>query len=158
MERHGRHLERDAREHEHQAKEQAERTIATDVAEGRLDLEALELTPATDGDALRYANAAAAGPPVPALGTVLILIAIGMTTWRQVRSLWLLLGSVTMLVTAAAGMSVLWLGNFGELVLYASIVATMFQVAAAESRSAADGANDRLESGSAVAQSMTVRS
>ena len=119
---------------------------------------ALELTPATDGDALRYANAAAAGPPVPALGTVLILIAIGMTTWRQVRSLWLLLGSVTMLVTAAAGMSVLWLDNFGELVLYASIVATMFQVAAAESRSAAEGANDRLESGRAAAQSMTVRS
>ena len=62
------------------------------------------------------------------------------------------------MVTAAAGTSVLWLGNFGELVLYASIVATMFQVAAAESRSAADGANDRLESGRAAAQSMTVRS
>jgi hypothetical protein len=34
----------------------------------------------------------------------------------------------------------------------------MFQVAAAESRSAADGAHDRLESGRAAAQSMTVRS
>ena len=89
---------------------------------------------------------------------MLILIAIGMTAWRQVRSLWLLLGSVTMLFTAAAGTSILWLGNFGELVLYASIVATMFQVAAAESRSAAEGANDRPESGRAAAQSMTVRS
>ena len=89
---------------------------------------------------------------------MLILIAIGMTAWRQVRSFWLLLGSVTMLVTAAAGTSVLWLGNFGELVLYASIVATMYQVAAAESRSAADGSNNRLEWGRAAAQSMTVRS
>lgn len=90
---------------------------------------ALELTPTTDGDAMRYANAAVAGPPLPALGTVLLLIATGVCLWRSAGSPWLCLGSLVMLVTAAAGTSIFWLGNFGELVLYASIVATMYQVA-----------------------------
>jgi hypothetical protein len=92
---------------------------------------ALELTPTTDGDALRYSNAAVAGPPLPALGTVLLLIAAGVHLWRSAESPWLCLGSLVMLGTAAAGTSVFWLGNFGELVLYASIVATMSQVAEA---------------------------
>ncbi|MFE0751861.1 hypothetical protein [Gordonia sp. NPDC058843] len=118
---------------------------------------ALELAPATNGDALRYANAAAAGPPIPALGTVLMLVAIGVSAWRQVRSFWLTVGSVTMLVTAAAGMSVLWLGNFGELVLYASIVATMYQVAANQDRPAAsDGADTRTATKSSPAQQLPV--
>ncbi|MCG7633015.1 hypothetical protein MHN80_11895 [Gordonia McavH-238-E] len=117
---------------------------------------ALDLTPETDGDALRYANAAAAGPPIPALGTVLLLIAIGVSAWRQARSCWLLIGSVTMLVTAAAGMSVLWLGNFGELVLYASIVAGMFQVATTVRRSAVDDDNEQPVSADATAQEVTV--
>lgn len=131
--------------------------VTTLVVVGIVELfVALELTPATDGDALRYANAAAAGPPIPALGTVLLLIAIGVSAWRQTGSFWLLAGSVTMLVTAAAGMSVLWLGNVGELVLYASIVATMFQMAAIESRSAVGDPDESPESENSAAQRMTV--
>ncbi|MDI1463059.1 hypothetical protein QEZ54_18950 [Catellatospora sp. KI3] len=95
---------------------------ATDIV--RLDLE-----PAAYADTLRYTNTAAAGPPVPAIVTMLALIVIGALLWRQARTVWLLLGAVAMFVAAGAGFRHFWLGNLGELALQATIVATLVAAA-----------------------------
>jgi hypothetical protein len=74
------------------------------------------------GGTVRYANAAA-GPPIPAILTVLVMIGVGAMLWRREGLPWLCLGSLAMF--AAAGSGVFWLGNAGELVLIGSILLTV---------------------------------
>lgn len=87
-----------------------------------IDIVTLELVPQTEHGVLRYVNDAAAGPPIPAIVTILILIACGVVLFRRTRIVWLLLGAVVMFVAAGAG--VLWLGNFGEAVLLTGFLLT----------------------------------
>ncbi|MEV4416540.1 hypothetical protein [Catellatospora sp. NPDC049609] len=94
------------------------------------DVVALRLAPETYADTLRYVNDAAEGPPVPAIVTILVLIGIGAALWRRAGVPWLCLGSVAMFVAAAAGFAHFWIGNTGELLLQAGIVATLAAVAA----------------------------
>ncbi|MBI1685582.1 hypothetical protein [Caulobacter hibisci] len=70
---------------------------------------------------LRYAHAAA-GPPIPAIATVLVLIGVGVLLWKREGVPWLCLGAVAMF--ASAGSGVFWLGNAGELILIVSILLT----------------------------------
>ncbi|GHJ47995.1 hypothetical protein Cs7R123_53370 [Catellatospora sp. TT07R-123] len=89
------------------------------------DIVRLALAPATYADTLRYTNTATAGPPVPAIATIVALIAVGVLLWRRAATAWLLLGAVAMFVAAAAGFRHFWLGNLGELALQATVVATL---------------------------------
>lgn len=92
------------------------------------DIVRLDLKPEDTGDALRYVNEGASGPPVAAVVTVLALIVLGGMAWRYGYFKWLLVGALIMLVAAAAGTAVVWLGNLGELALMISLLATMAKV------------------------------
>ncbi|GAB4059348.1 hypothetical protein GCM10028775_70400 [Catellatospora paridis] len=93
------------------------------------DIVALRLEPREYADTLRYVNAAAAGPPIPAIITMLLLVAIGILTWRTARRPWLCLGAIAMFAAAAAGAAHFWLGNVGELGLQSAVVATLIHAA-----------------------------
>lgn len=92
------------------------------------DIVRLDLKPEDTGDALRYVNEGASGPPVAAVVTVLALIVLGGMAWRYGYFKWLLVGAVIMLVAAAAGTAVVWVGNLGELALMISLLAAMAKV------------------------------
>ncbi|WP_106399936.1 hypothetical protein [Actinocorallia populi] len=96
--------------------------IAIGVFEDVLEL---ELAPETHEDLLRYTNEGTAGPPIPAIVTILVLLALGVAIWRTAGSPWLCLGSIAMFAAAALGGSRPWLGNLGELALQVSVVATL---------------------------------
>lgn len=88
-----------------------------------------DLQPESAGDAVRYVNVAAHGPPVPAIATVLAVIGLGGAAWRVAGERWLCLGALVMMIAAGAGASTLWVGNLGELVLFAALVVTMHRAA-----------------------------
>lgn len=95
------------------------------------DVVRLRLAPERYADTLRYVNDAAAGPPVPAVVAILVLIAVGVVLWRRDGWPWLSAGAVAMFAAAAAGFAVPWLGNLGELVLLTTVVLTVRHAAAA---------------------------
>ncbi|GAA0946868.1 hypothetical protein [Actinocorallia libanotica] len=97
------------------------------------DVVELELAPAKYADLVRYTNEGAAGPPIPAIVTILVLLALGVAIWRTAGSPWLCLGAVAMFAAAALGGSRPWLGNLGELALQAAVVATLVAAARAVS-------------------------
>ncbi|MEV6300557.1 hypothetical protein AB0M02_14215 [Actinoplanes sp. NPDC051861] len=92
------------------------------------DIVTLDLEPTRYADTLRYTNAAANGPPIPAVVTILVLIGLGAVLLFRVRWPWLLAGSATMFAAAAAGAVAFWIGNIGELVLIGSVVLTAYWV------------------------------
>ncbi|GAB2821018.1 hypothetical protein GCM10022221_18710 [Actinocorallia aurea] len=85
----------------------------------------LHLKPETYADALRYVHAEPSGPPMAAIATIVVLIAIGVVVWRKAGFPWLLVGAVTMFVAAGVGFAHFWISNLGELALQAGIVATL---------------------------------
>lgn len=89
------------------------------------DIVRLRLVPERYADTLRYVNDNAAGPPVPAVVAILVLLAAGAVLWRRDGWPWLFAGAVAMFAAAAGGFAVPWLGNLGELVLLATIVLTV---------------------------------
>ncbi|MDY6808508.1 MAG: hypothetical protein SW127_05765 [Actinomycetota bacterium] len=99
--------------------------IAIGVVE---DVVRLDLQPEDAGDALRYVNAGADGPPLPAIITVLALLVLGTMAFRYAGFPWLFLGALVMLIAAPIGSVVLLVGNLGELVLMLSVLVTMAAV------------------------------
>ncbi|MEU0556864.1 hypothetical protein [Dactylosporangium sp. NPDC006015] len=91
------------------------------------DVVRLRLVPERYADTLRYVNDNAAGPPVPAVVAILVLIGVGVVLWRRDGWPWLFAGAVAMFAAAAAGFAVPWLGNLGELVLLAAVVSSLRQ-------------------------------
>ncbi|MEV0563613.1 hypothetical protein [Dactylosporangium sp. NPDC050588] len=89
------------------------------------DVVRLRLVPERHADTLRYVNDNAAGPPVPAVVVILVLIGIGVVLWRRDGWPWLFAGAVAMFAAAAAGFAVPWLGNLGELVLLTTVVLSL---------------------------------
>ncbi|GIH02416.1 hypothetical protein Rhe02_04830 [Rhizocola hellebori] len=87
----------------------------------------LRLEPQREHGTLRYINAAAEGPPVAAIVTIIVLIVFGVLVWRRHRSPWLLTGAVAMFVAAAAGAQMVWLQNVGELALLTGLLVTLWQ-------------------------------
>ncbi len=79
----------------------------------------LDLVPVAFGDTLRYTRGAPGGPPVGALGTLAVVLALAPFTSR-----WILLAGLLLLVLAAAPMSKVGPlpGNVGELLLAAALV------------------------------------
>ena len=87
------------------------------IALGALvDIARLDLEVAFDGDAIRYANGASVGPPVPAIVTVIMLIACGIGIARKTGWYWLLAASIFMFVASAAGATIGLITNLDELV------------------------------------------
>ena len=97
------------------------------------DVLKLELAPEKYEDLVRYTNEGAGGPPIPAIVTILVLLVLGGAIWRTAGSPWLFAGSIAMFAAAAFSGSHPWLGNLGELVLQASLVATLAAAARAGS-------------------------
>jgi hypothetical protein len=97
----------------------------------RLDIVTLDLQPTRYADTLRYTDAAAHGPPIPAVVTIVVLIGIGVALLLRARRPWLLAGSAAMFAAAAAGAVAFWIGNVGELLLILSIWWTAAQTAPA---------------------------
>ncbi|MEV0898468.1 hypothetical protein [Actinoplanes sp. NPDC049802] len=96
-------------------------TIALIAVGIRIDIVALDLEPTRYAGTLRYTNAAAHGPPIPAVATIVILIAIGAALLAYSRRPWLLTGAIAMFAAAAAAVTAFWIGNVGELLLILGI-------------------------------------
>ncbi|MEU8240217.1 hypothetical protein AB0C07_18380 [Actinoplanes missouriensis] len=96
-------------------------TLLLIAAGARADIVTLDLQPTRYADTLRYTNAAANGPPIPAIIAILVMIAIGVALLVRARWPWLLAGGLVMFAAAGAGAAVLWLSNLGELVLILTV-------------------------------------
>ncbi len=88
------------------------------------DIIQLELEATLENGVLRYTNAAAAGPPIPAIVAILMLIICGIGIFINRRWPWLLIGSIVMFITSAGGAAFGVLTNLGELSLALSLLAT----------------------------------
>jgi hypothetical protein len=80
----------------------------------RLDLQARVVA-----DTLRYVNEGGIkGPPIPAVLSILFLIAAGISLWRKTGWQWLTWGAVVMFIAAGMGMGDLfYIGSLGEAAL-----------------------------------------
>ena len=86
----------------------------------------LQLAPFTIDGVLRYRPLEAVGPPLPAIGTTLALIAAGVGLWRVRGWFWLLVASVVMFVGSAAAANLLVVGSGFEVLFLSGIVATEY--------------------------------
>ena len=90
-----------------------------------LDVIRLKLETAFDNGTIRYANANAEGPPIPAIITIIVLIVCGVAVFLRHRwASWLLIGSILMFLTSAAGSALGFVTNIGEIALTAGMVLT----------------------------------
>lgn len=87
------------------------------------DVVRLDLQPQTEAGVVSYGNAGA-GMPVPAIVTIVALIAIGIFLWRRSNWSWLLVGAAVMLVASGLGSVSALLTNVGELTLAIALIAT----------------------------------
>ncbi|SDT59473.1 hypothetical protein [Actinoplanes derwentensis] len=90
----------------------------------RQDIINLNLQPTPYADTLRYTNTATHGAPIPAVVTIVVLIALGAVLLARTRSPWLLAGSSAMFAAAALSVFAFWLGNVGELLLLLGLYLT----------------------------------
>lgn len=87
------------------------------------DMINLTLAPKTLGDSLRYTNAAAHGPPIPAILVNVFFLFIGGWLWYKTKSALFFLGSLFMFLIAPLTPKLPLLGNFGEVgISFAMIV------------------------------------
>jgi hypothetical protein len=99
-------------------------TLALILLGSYTDMLRLQLEPALEGGVIRYKNAAAFGPPLPAIITIVILIGFGIAIVRRTRWPWLLLAAVFMFIASAGSPALSILTNIGEVVLAAGLVFT----------------------------------
>ena len=83
----------------------------------------MELRFEWNGGVLSY-GAAASSAPVPAIATILALVAVGAVLWTSGGWPWLAIGSGVMFVASGLGGLSPLLTNVGELALAAALVAT----------------------------------
>ena len=83
----------------------------------------LDLRAEWEGGVLSY-GAADPSAPVPAIATILALLAVGVALWRTCSWPWLAVGAGVMFVASGLGGVAPLLTNVGELALAASLVAT----------------------------------
>jgi hypothetical protein len=96
--------------------------LALIVLGAREDILHLTFAPKTLGDSLRYANAAAKGPPMPAILVNVFFLLIGGWLWRKTKSAAFFLGSLFMFIIAPLTPKLPLLGNFGELGISFAII------------------------------------
>jgi hypothetical protein len=91
----------------------------------------LTLAPEMAGGVTRYINTfdLVKGPPIPALGTIIVVLILGVVLWRNKKFPWLFVASLVEFAAAGAtGLPLLQ--NLGEIAFAAGVVAT--QVFAAQ--------------------------
>ncbi|MEV6278838.1 hypothetical protein [Nocardia sp. NPDC051832] len=87
------------------------------------DLIELHLIPREFADTLRYAPETPSGPPIPALAVSVVLLIAGILLWRRQSWPWLALATAVLFVASGAAFAVPPLGNVGEAVMFAALVA-----------------------------------
>lgn len=92
------------------------------------DMINLSLVRAQEWDTLRYVNANSAGPPIPSIVTVIVMIVVGGFVWRRHKWAVLFIGAVLMFILAGAGASILWLSNIGEVLFAGAILWTDYKL------------------------------
>ncbi len=92
------------------------------------DIIDLALVPELEAGTLRYVNDNTAGPPIPALVTVIVMIVVGAFVWRQHKWAVLCIGAILMFIFAGAGASILLLGNIGEVLFAGSVLWTDYKL------------------------------
>ncbi|GJM42370.1 MAG: hypothetical protein DHS20C20_26520 [Ardenticatenaceae bacterium] len=86
--------------------------------------------PAWFGNTLRYVDTAVAGPPIPSIVTIIVIIILGVFVWRKSAWPWMCIGGVIMFVGSAIPPSLVGpiVGSGAEVVLMGSLLATARQV------------------------------
>lgn len=102
-------------------------TVAMIIAGFGSDMVNLTLESQREGGLLSYGNANAGGVPIAPTVTTLVLLAAGIIVWMKDRVAWLTLGSIGQFAAAALGGLLVALGNLGEVLLLAGLVATDWQ-------------------------------
>lgn len=108
------------------------------VAGAWATLPGLELEPRHWADTVRYADAEPGGVPLAAVAAMLVLLGAGVVLWRRRRVPWLAAGAVALFAASAAAVAVPPLGNAGEALMLAGLVAALRE--------------DRARGGSVLAQ------
>jgi len=82
------------------------------------------------GGTLRYVETAVAGPPIPSIITIIVIMIVGGFIWRAIRWPWLFAGGLVMFIGSAIPPSVVGpvVGSGVEIVLLASLLATARRV------------------------------
>lgn len=83
----------------------------------------LTLAPVWENGTLRYKNIASAGPPIPAITTIIFVMIFGIITWWKTKSPWLFVGSFAFFCLAPFAAKFIWIGNLGEVFMNMSAVA-----------------------------------
>ncbi|MEV0248637.1 hypothetical protein AB0H76_18700 [Nocardia sp. NPDC050712] len=87
------------------------------------ELIGLHLVPKSFADTLRYVPDHPGGPPIPALIVSVVLLVAGIALWRKQGWPWLALAGIVLIVASGAAVALPPLGNAGEAVLLAALVA-----------------------------------
>ncbi|MFG2972493.1 hypothetical protein ACGFYY_05745 [Streptomyces sp. NPDC048331] len=88
-------------------------------------LPGLHLRPRTWADTLRYADAEPGAFPVAAVLAIVALLVIGVAAWIRRAAPWIALGAMAVFAASAAAFAAPPLGNLGEGLMLAGLVATL---------------------------------
>ncbi|MFD3807662.1 hypothetical protein ACFWSF_26125 [Streptomyces sp. NPDC058611] len=88
-------------------------------------LPGLHLRPRTWADTLRYADAEPGGFPVAAVLAIVVLLVIGVAAWIRRGTPWIALGALAVFAASAAAFAAPPLGNLGEALMLAGLVAAV---------------------------------
>ncbi|MFJ6797246.1 hypothetical protein [Streptomyces sp. NPDC091268] len=88
-------------------------------------LPGLHLRPRTWADTLRYADAEPGGFPVAAVLAIVVLLVIGVAAWIRRGTPWIALGALAVFAASAAAFAAPPLGNLGEALMLAGLVAAL---------------------------------
>lgn len=93
------------------------------------DILNLHLVPQSANGVLRYVNdfEFMKGPPLPAVLTIIVVLAFGGFLWRQIKWPWLFIGAAIMFISAGL-MRIPLLPNLGEIAFAAGLVFSMIKV------------------------------
>lgn len=82
------------------------------------------------GNTLRYVDTAVAGPPIPSIITIIVIMIIGLFIWRAMRWPWLFVGGLIMFIGSAIPPSIVGpiVGSGAEVILLASLLATEWRI------------------------------
>ncbi len=93
---------------------------------GLSEMPRMVFEPVVYGSTLRYVDTAVAGPPIPSIITIILIMVIGIFIWRQQQWPWLFIGALLMFIGSAMPPSVVGpaVGSGAEVILLTSLLAT----------------------------------
>ena len=109
----------------------------------------LVMAPATEGGLFYYRNAGSfPGPPFGSIIMLLVVIVCAVIVWQKMRSPWMFLGALFMLVVSVipTGIVGFALSNSGEVVMAASLVFTEYKLQTLRSKAQLEPESDKAQS------------